>query len=767
MSHLKTYIFLLCVFIFTTDANSLVLQNRNISFSGRVIDTTGHILPYATLRILNTNIGTVCDNRGIFRIDLARGNYSFAFSFIGFATKRVDITLSRDTSLEISLRSVMIQMPSVIVSGENPAYPIIRRAIAQKRKMRKIIGSYKVNAYTKETFGTDSILSLISESYSELYNVNDSLKEFILKRRQSANLPEEFQLAMASNYLNFYSDSVQIWGYTFLTPLADSAFREYEYTLQHSYYSEGQKYYTIEIRPKSDLMPLFKGIIIIADSSYSLVRVSLSANEIFSLPFFDIRKIVFEEHYSLYKNKLWFPLNFHITANTKFTYMFVKIKKIITYKKNVVFFNYETAAGNSDSIKRAAPITLLPSASQYDTSSWSVPEILPLTAMEQKSYSRIAQMNQHPTLPVLITNFYKKNKDLINLTDIRYNRVDGLYLGIQPHFHINYFSGQLKIGYGGADFAWKYSLSPQVMLSKSWFIGASGFSNEMRFPFNYSVDELLNSASALLNRKDYYDYFSSEGYRLFVKCHPSDLITTYLEYSNEFHSSVYTNTRFALDSFNPYRKAFRFNPQINEGRLKSLKVLFSYSRDKDLDLFQNRTNYFDFAVEYSSPKINSDFDFLSLYSNLSFAVQTMGKSLLFNPYLLFEIQYGYSYGSLPLQRSFSFEAPLSGIIHPSVFRGVSIDQFSGDNFYSISIEHNFRNIPFIIAGIPSLTMDIILRAALGEIKTTSPLLKTSTHPTHGIYSEYSFGISRIAEFIRIDATVNNQSQFSLTTSFSF
>ena len=91
-------------------------------------------------------------------------------------------------------------------------------------------------------------------------------------------------------------------------------------------------------------------------------------------------------------------------------------------------------------------------------------------------------------------------------------------------------------------------------------------------------------------------------------------------------------------------------------------------------------------------------------------------------------------------------------------------EFTGDNFYTFSVEHNFRNIPFLIIDFHLSIFDIIFRASTGKIWTNSEQLKNLTNSTQGFYSEYTFGIGRLMDFLRIDFTYSNyqQSRFAVT-----
>jgi hypothetical protein len=74
---------------------------------------------------------------------------------------------------------------------------------------------------------------------------------------------------------------------------------------------------------------------------------------------------------------------------------------------------------------------------------------------------------------------------------------------------------------------------------------------------------------------------------------------------------------------------------------------------------------------------------------------------------------GLSKGDAPLQRSFSFETPISSFAYPHSFRTLRTVNTFADNFYACAIEHNFRNIPLLLAGVTSVNADVLLRVTTG------------------------------------------------------
>jgi hypothetical protein len=108
---------------------------------------------------------------------------------------------------------------------------------------------------------------------------------------------------------------------------------------------------------------------------------------------------------------------------------------------------------------------------------------------------------------------------------------------------------------------------------------------------------------------------------------------------------------------------------------------------------------------------------------------------------------GTSSHTLPPQRYFTVDSRI-GIFAPfGVVRGSDIKEFTGDRFFVLNLEHNFRNVPFLLLDIPSLYENGIEFMIHGSAAQTW-LGTTST--SGGWYYEAGFGIGRILDILRMD-----------------
>ncbi|WP_129594773.1 TonB-dependent receptor [Seramator thermalis] len=102
------------------------------SLTGRVVDEKGYVLPGATVVIEGTDIGTVSDINGFFRLSgLKDGDYRIQISYIGYTPIERTITISgnRTVSMDNVVLKEGILMQEIVVTGMNAQH----KAMSQQK----------------------------------------------------------------------------------------------------------------------------------------------------------------------------------------------------------------------------------------------------------------------------------------------------------------------------------------------------------------------------------------------------------------------------------------------------------------------------------------------------------------------------------------------------------------------------------------------------------------------------------------------------------
>ncbi|WP_461151682.1 carboxypeptidase-like regulatory domain-containing protein, partial [Spirosoma pulveris] len=83
--------------------------------SGKVVDAQGLALPGVSIVVKGTTTGTVSGSEGDFTLNVARGNETLVFSYIGFITQ--EVAINNRSSINITLASDDKMLSEVVVVG--------------------------------------------------------------------------------------------------------------------------------------------------------------------------------------------------------------------------------------------------------------------------------------------------------------------------------------------------------------------------------------------------------------------------------------------------------------------------------------------------------------------------------------------------------------------------------------------------------------------------------------------------------------------------
>lgn len=131
---LKPYkVLLLLLFSFTSFA-------QNFTISGKVTSTEdGTPLPAVTIRVKDTEKGTITDANGLYKLELAQGNYTLVYSFVGMLNEEQKIDLQKNTVLDIAMTNWLSEYcPSVEVIGQRT--PFTQTTVSKTELQKQNLG---------------------------------------------------------------------------------------------------------------------------------------------------------------------------------------------------------------------------------------------------------------------------------------------------------------------------------------------------------------------------------------------------------------------------------------------------------------------------------------------------------------------------------------------------------------------------------------------------------------------------------------------------
>lgn len=285
---------LLSLFLATTTLLSAQVR-------GTITDTKGEPLPFASVYVKGTSVGTTSNAEGEYELELQPGTYDLTFQFIGFQNRTESIRVgSRAVELNVELQKQAIDLAEVVVqaNAEDPAYAIIRKAMAKRKYYRDLVEAYECNVYVKgnikfldapEKFlGADlgdlggtldsnrQGIIYLSESKSNLYvKEPNQYKEEMLYSKVSGD-DNGFSFNRASDMDFDLYENTSDFSRQIVSPIASNAFSYYDYRLEGTFPDEdGRLVNKIELLPKYDQAPAYRGYLYITSDLWNIQSADL------------------------------------------------------------------------------------------------------------------------------------------------------------------------------------------------------------------------------------------------------------------------------------------------------------------------------------------------------------------------------------------------------------------------------------------------------------------------------------------------------------
>lgn len=741
-----------------------------VVIEGTVVDdSTGQIIPRATVQVIGEGTAMAANRDGRFRLILPSGQHKIKASHVGYYSTQFEVSLSDSLiNKEIRLKTMIIDMGERIVytRAYDPAQRIILQAIAHKKDILSRIHDYTYDAYTRmvarQVSKPDSEnIAVIAETQSTAFwEKPDKFKEVINARRQSAGLSSENNTIVAGLPMNFNQNRIEIFNYSVVSPTATDALDHYNYYLLDTVYIDSRTTFVLELEPKNDYEPLFVGKIFIVDSTFDVIKVDVGASKGLQLPV--LKNLHHYQQLAPVNGDYWLPIEAGYSGQLD-----IDIVPDIAFELVCAFSNYKIETGHPKGTFSEYDFEVSEKADNVDSATWFARQMIPLTAEELRGYHRLDSLAKLPT------PWYEKTSEValtgvflmlgLNSEIYRFNRVEGHYLGcgfgndgkLLPRTRLN-----AKVGYAFSDKKWQYRFGGSYKLwekGKLW-IGGSIKDEITHRPTIISGSRYNATFDAFFLNEDPLDYYREKGYRVFASLRPiyhTRLDLAYRDFNQDskpnqaFHSALH---RVFYDS-----RTHRKNLPIEDGKLRSVTTVFSYDsremiKDKDHDRISYALQYFstETGIEYASPDfIANDFDFRRYYLRFDAHKNIFGQFSLWG-YL------GGSDGHLPPQKYFSVDFG-----SPDVLRGeqsfgtFGSRNFGGDRAALIYASHNSGHYMFRHSGIGLLKkipfgLNIHGGAMWTEFKQT-PLAPSNdfirTAPT--AYTEIGFGLTNLTPFLKL------------------
>lgn len=270
---------------------------------GKVTDEKGVKLPYATIFLQGTTIGTTANGNGDYELPVDPGLYKVICQYVGFRQSSFNATVAGSETIvhNFTLQEQSLDMKEVVVhaNAEDPAYEIIRNTIKRRSFHLEQVLSFQTSIYLKGILRTrkmpdkfmgqkvkdeetlvDSVgkgvLYLLEED-ADFYTEGNKHKTVIHSVHESGN-NNGVGFSQFPPVITFYSNNVNVMGDEnrgFISPVSDNAFLYYRYKLLGEFREQEQTIYKIQVIAKRDYEPCFSGTIYIADKDFAIHSLNM------------------------------------------------------------------------------------------------------------------------------------------------------------------------------------------------------------------------------------------------------------------------------------------------------------------------------------------------------------------------------------------------------------------------------------------------------------------------------------------------------------
>jgi hypothetical protein len=526
-----------------------VISGQTYVLTGTILDNKSNPLPFASVMVRGTTIGTNSNSEGEYAIRLKPGQYDIMFQYVGHKKEVKTINLEKDIRMNVILQPEHYELKEVTIkSDEDPAYAVIRQAIKKRKFYLNQVNDYTCTAYIKGlqrlkeipknlgkflkiTVGENpidsSLLGVIylSESVSKYYYQKPNDEKEIMHSSKVSGNNQAFSFNKLSDMkFNFYENLVSIDGLSdrpLISPISENAIFSYRYKLLGTTFEDGKMINKIEVTPKRKTDPCFHGIIYIQENTWRIHSADMYLTKDAKINFVDTLQI--KQLFAPVKgDTLWMP----VALNFGFNFKFLGFRGDGYY--NAVVSDYDLNPTYPKKFFKNEVLKVEEGANKKDSAYWNELRPIPLTKEEQDDYRKKdsissvtgtkryqdsvdKKFNRFKIQSLIMGYNYRNTHRKINFSTtglltsgIQYNTVEGINASMNFKFSKDYedfrnhgVDASVRYGFNnylwGGKLAWHYLQKPEKF--QQFSITAQSIVNQ--FNGSNPIPESMNSIYTL------------------------------------------------------------------------------------------------------------------------------------------------------------------------------------------------------------------------------------------------------------------------------
>ncbi|MBS1489458.1 MAG: carboxypeptidase-like regulatory domain-containing protein [Bacteroidetes bacterium] len=261
---------------------------------GLVKAADGTALPYASIYVKQTGTGATTDQNGYYELPLEPGHYEIIYKYLGYEAATRIVEVAKDfIELNIVLKeqNILLQGITVTAAKEDPAYTIMRKAIAKAKFHTQQLDTYSAKVYIKgkgklrdypwlakkmlEKEGITKDRLFITESVNEIkytrpHKYEQKVVAIYTQGKDQNGSPNQYFFG------SFYEPEIA----ETVSPLSPKAFTHYKFEYLGTFKDAGYDISKIKVTPRSKGDSVFEGTIFIVENEWSIHSLELMATKL-------------------------------------------------------------------------------------------------------------------------------------------------------------------------------------------------------------------------------------------------------------------------------------------------------------------------------------------------------------------------------------------------------------------------------------------------------------------------------------------------------
>jgi hypothetical protein len=775
---------------------------------GKVTDAeTGDPIAFASVFLQGKTSGITTDFEGNYLLKVSSIGDSLSVSYLGYTTQSKVLAKTPEQTLNFQLWPVAFELGTfVFEAGENPAFEVIRQAVAKREEYdKRKLDAYQSKNYTKieididnlsEDFNQrksvrsvtavlDSIRQLTNEEgekilpvfFSETvssfyYRNNPELRKEVIEKTKvtgvgitDGSTTSQITGSVFQEY-NFYKNWLSILNKDFISPIADGWRTYYDYDLLEDVLVGQDSCYKLQVYPRREQDLAFTGTIWIKKDDYSLKQVDLTIPKAANLNFVERIKIqqelVATTAGALMPSKTRVLLKIgQLTGNSAGL-----LAKFYTATDSIVV-NQVLETSFFDQA-----VVLKPDFNQVSADYWKNRRPDPLSEEELAVLQMVDTLKKIPiirfyseALKFFATGYLPVKKlDLGPWTEFgNYNNVEGLRLGFGMRTNYSFSNRFLIEGYGAygtVDQRWKYKFAATSILSRRHWT-----------TLGIRVGRELDQVGLEMENLEGNSIFLAAS-RFGTLRRPFVSTNQRITFQREFFKGFLVTSSLNRSQFDPLfdfyyyeqgSKALRTNFQATE-----IRTGIRYGRDEIIlindntraSLGSNKWPIVEMNFAKGFPSLGSSLDYTKLnfylYHRINLGLLGVGR---------YELDAGKIWGEVPYPILENHLGNETLFYTTAAFNTMNFNEFASDRFVSLRYRQSFEGFLFnSIPKVKKLKWRLVGNAnvLMGSVSDQNILNIPVTTPDGSVldsfgrldpkvpYVELGYGIENIFRFFRVD-----------------